>query len=118
MENPAANEATTIYERLKSAYGLRSDEELGRRLSGISKQAIYKRKQQNRYDRDEIVRSFPDVNRQWIYSKDSDDLRSLPVRDPSLAEELPRETLHEQDTATLLHQAEAIIQILRTRLDE
>jgi predicted oxidoreductase len=108
-----------IHGRIKAFYGL-SGGELGERLAGISKEAIYKREKNGKYSPDEIIRAFPDINQDWIFSESINDLKKLPVRrlsDPKVANadsvDLSANGLSDQNKKELLEQIESIVKILK-----
>ena len=71
--------ANVVYDRLRRAFDLPSDEALGN-VIGVSKQAIGQRRRSGKWYPQEILDLFPEVNYEWITSDDLYDLRTLPVR--------------------------------------
>lgn len=107
MSSTKVKKSQIIYERLKSAYGHTSDSSIGD-VFGISKQAIGKRKKKDDVDEDEIIRLFPDVNKEWLYSENFDDLKKLPVRSREALEEAPKD-----DFMSLVQKAHSISEKLK-----
>lgn len=127
MPTTNVEKSRIVLERLKTAYGFSSDEELGK-VFGITKQAVNKRKQRGYFNADEIIRLFPDVNVDWLYSEEIEDLKKLPVRNPALSleetkvqyaaqVELPESgQLSRDQMRELLGQIESIARILKDSL--
>lgn len=123
MDNQKA--AEIIYERLKSAYGGLSNEQLGKEF-GVGGQAIYKRKKKGNYDKDEIIAAFPDVNRTWLNADNIKDLQNLEVRQPRLSDSKvqyadsvdiePGKAVSKEEMKRLLSQIQVAARILKDNL--
>lgn len=73
--------AKIIYERLYKEYGEWNNLDEFMEEFGLDRQSYYYRiNQKPDIDYAEIERVFPDINRDWLYSSEISELKSLPVK--------------------------------------
>lgn len=80
MSNKKENKSKIIYERLYKEYGEWKNLDEFSDEFNLSRQQINNRKNADKIDYDEIIRVFPEVNREWLYSDDIAELKSMPVK--------------------------------------
>jgi hypothetical protein len=87
LSSKSLHKSNIIYTRLKEEYTEFANWGDFAKFWGISRQAINNRKNKTSIDYEEIRQKFPDVNKDWLYSDDENELKKLPVKNSFTNEE-------------------------------
>lgn len=80
MSKKTFHKAAIIYDRLRNEYDDYNSMAEFAQVFGLSRQALNERKRKDSVDYDEIIKLFPDVNRDWLFSEDEHVLRHAPLK--------------------------------------
>lgn len=111
MSIKSLHKASIIYDRLREEYDEYTNMTEFARVFGLTRQALNDRKKKDSVDYDEIIKFFPEVNRDWLFSDDEHKLRHAPVK-----KNLPDENNHPVNDHSHHYSIDELLKEERSRL--